>query len=83
MDVDKNISRGSLVRLSETAKLSITVDSIDELLGVVLEQVDFYDVTGTRDPKPKCYSVFLGLGITETFYHEDLEAICEEKNDSC
>ena len=83
MDVDKNISRGSLVRLSETAKLSIAVDSIDELLGVVLEQVDFYDVTGIRDPKPKCYSVFLGLGITETFYHEDLEVICEEKNDSC
>jgi|1_EtaG_2_1085319.scaffolds.fasta_scaffold35554_3 hypothetical protein len=83
MNKEQVISRGSLVRLSETAKLSIAVDSVDEFLGVVLEQVDFYDVTGIRDPKPKCYSVFLGIGMTETFYHEDLEVVHEEKNDSC
>ena len=83
MDVEKDISRGALVRLTETAKLSISVDSLDDMIGVVLEQVDFYDVTGIRDPKPECYSVFLGVGITETFYREDLEVMCEEKNNSC
>lgn len=82
MDIQQNISRGSLVRLSETAKLSIAIDPTDELFGLVIEQVDFYDVTGIQDPKPVCYSVFLESDITETFYNEDLEVICEEKDDS-
>jgi len=82
MDAEQNISRGSLVRLSETAKLSIAIDPAGELLGLVIEQVDFYDVTGIRDPKPVCYSVFLESGITETFYNEDLEIVCEEKDNS-
>jgi len=71
------MSRGSLVKLSETAKISICIDSPNDVCGLVLGLVDFYDVTGIRDPKPVCYSVFLESGLTETFYEEDLEVICE------